>query len=48
MYITICFNSKTRIVINDLDIDSILETYHQAILSRVGKWLGESSIWIIE
>lgn len=35
MYATIYFNSKTRIAINDLDINNGLETSHQTVLSRV-------------
>lgn len=36
---TIYFNSKTKILINDLDIDVSLETSHQTILSKFQKWL---------
>ena len=45
---TIYFNSKTKILINDLDIDVSLETSHQTILSKFQKWLALGHGWMIK
>lgn len=47
-YVTIYFNSKTKIIHNGPNIDDSLQTYHQNILPSVQKWLGEGSGWIIK
>ena len=44
----IYFNYKTQIVFSDLGINDSLTTSDKIILSRIQKWVGESSSWIIE
>lgn len=47
-YVTIYFNSKTKIIHNGPNVDDSLQTYHQNILPSFQKWLGEGSGWIIK
>ena len=35
-------------MVNDVDINGSLETSYQIIFSRIQKWLGEGSGWLIE
>lgn len=42
----IYFNSKTRIVINDLCFNDCLNKFHERILSRISKLLSEDFNWI--
>ena len=45
---TAYFNSKTKTLINEKEIDEVLQTSRQELMKAIGQWISEGSGWTIK